>query len=577
ESFIDLSKDQPFFLYLPLFGPHIPLIAKNDPYYQNFPKLDYPHYDDWRDDRRRMGLALIKSIDDAVGGVVAKLREHGLEENTLILFTSDNGAPTKMGRSGPGLPGGLPGTKGGVWNGSNNVPMRGEKGSLFEGGIRVPMLAYWKGQIQPGTVIDEMVTTLDLTATTLAAGGGAIPDEFDGVGLLPRLLGKAKQINRAEPMFWAFWQTQAARDGDWKLWRSNTTELLFNLAEDPYELENLIEAEPAIAERLRGELERWSASLPAVREPVPDAGKAFAWPLSGAPEGTPADPRYRVPYENPEPAAYPLPIEGLDQAKTQVVPDLVTPPMTDEDPAPGKRVRQVAPEYKGTDIYHALYLPSDWEEGKTYPVLVEYTGNKFPPGQGSGAVKDANLGYGLSGGKGFIWVTMPCVQKGGKKNSLTWWGDRQATIDYCKTNLPRILKEFGGDMDSVFICGFSRGAIACSYIGLADDEIASFWKGFIAHDHFDGQRDWGYPEAKRKHALQRLTRLKGRPVLASGIGNDYLKAHQDLADFTFMKPAVGEIFNIPEGPVKHAHTDAWMHRESRDRDEARNWLRDVLR
>jgi uncharacterized sulfatase len=79
ESFIDFSQtgDKPFFLYLPLYAPHIPLIKKSDPYYKKFPKLDYPHYDDWRDDRRRMGLALIKSIDDAVGGVMTKLREHG--------------------------------------------------------------------------------------------------------------------------------------------------------------------------------------------------------------------------------------------------------------------------------------------------------------------------------------------------------------------------------------------------------------------------------------------------------------------------------------------------------------------
>ena len=91
-------KKKPFFLYLSLYGPHIPLINKKDPYYKNFPKLDYPHYDDWRDDRRRMGLALVKSIDDAVGGVVAKLREHGLEENTLVLFASDNGGSVKFGR-----------------------------------------------------------------------------------------------------------------------------------------------------------------------------------------------------------------------------------------------------------------------------------------------------------------------------------------------------------------------------------------------------------------------------------------------------------------------------------------------
>lgn len=581
ESFITLNKDKPFFLYLPLYGPHIPLIKKSDPYYKNFPELDYPHYDDWRDDRRRMGLALIKSIDDAVGGVMAKLREHGLEENTLILFTADNGAPTKMGRNGPGLPGGPPGTKGGVWNGSNNVPMRGEKGSLQEGGIRVPMFAYWKGQIVPGSVIKEMVTTLDLTATTLKAGGGTIPQEFDGVDLLPRLTGKADTIARAEPMFWEFWQTQVVRDGDWKLWRSNTQELLFNIADDPYELTNRVQTDPEVTARLRGLLDAWSDSLPRLNEVKQDASDVFGWGLSGAPKGTKPDPRYRVPYDQPKAAPYPAPITGgktpiaKPEANAQL--DLVTPKMTEDAPAAGKRVRQTALDYKGTDVYHTLYLPTDWEKGKTYPVIVEYTGNKFPPGKGSGEVKDANLGYGLTGGEGFIWVTMPYVQKGGKENAVTWWGDRQATIDYCKTNLPRICEAFGGDRDNVFICGFSRGAIGCSYIGLADDEIAGLWKGLIAHDHFDGQKNWGYPEAQRKHALNRLKRLKGRPVLASGTGNEYLKQHEGLADFTFLPVPVAEIFDIPEGPVKHAHTDAWMHRASNTRDKARAWLSKALK
>lgn len=313
ESFIDLSQagQKPFFLYLPLFGPHIPLIETSDPYYMKFPRLDYPHYDDWRDDRRRMGLALIKSIDDVVGGVMAKLREHGIEENTLVLFAGDNGAPTKMGQNGPGLPGGPPGTKGGVWNGSNNVPMRGEKGSLFEGGIRVPMFAYWKGRIMPGTVIDEMVTTLDLTATTLKVGGGTIPAEFDGVDLLPRLTGSTAKIDRQQPMFWEFWQTQAVRVGDWKLWRSNTQELLFHIAEDPYELTDRGQTDAEVATRLRTLLDQWSTSLPRLSEPRQDASRAFAWPLAAAPQGTKPDPRYRVPYANPEPAAYPAPIEQL--------------------------------------------------------------------------------------------------------------------------------------------------------------------------------------------------------------------------------------------------------------------------
>lgn len=583
ESFITLNKDKPFFLYLPLYGPHIPLIKKSDPYYKNFPELDYPHYDDWRDDRRRMGLALIKSIDDAVGGVMAKLREHGLEENTLILFTADNGAPTKMGRNGPGLPGGPPGTKGGVWNGSNNVPMRGEKGSLQEGGIRVPMFAYWKGKIVPGAVIEEMATTLDLTATTLKAGGGTIPQEFDGVDLLPRLTGKADTIARSEPMFWEFWQTQVVRQGDWKLWRSNTQELLFNIADDPYELTNRAQTDSEVATRLRGLLDEWSDSLPRLSEPDRDASEVFGWGLSGAPEGTKPDPRYRVPYANPnpKPTAYPSPITGgktpIEKPEANAQLDLVTPKMTEDAPAAGKRVRQTAREYKGTDVYHTLYLPTDWEKGRTYPMIVEYTGNKFPQGKGSGEVKDANLGYGLTGGEGFIWITMPYVQKGGKENAVTWWGGRQATIDYCKTNLPRICEQFGGDLDNVILCGFSRGAIACSYIGLADDEIAKLWKGMVAHDHFDGQRKWGYANDSRDDALARLSRLDGRPVLVSGGYNGYLKDHLDLAAFTFLPVPVADIFDIPEGPVLHPHTDAWMHRDSVYRDRARAWLEDTLR
>jgi hypothetical protein len=263
-----------------------------------------------------------------------------------------------------------------------------------------------------------------------------------------------------------------------------------------------------------------------------------------------------------------------NDTKTSLSNDLITPAMTGGDPAPGKRVRQVAPEYKGTKVYHTLYLPTDWQKAKRYPVLVEYTGNKFPACGSTGEVKGANLGYGLSGGKGFIWVSMPYIQKGKKENAVTWWGDRQATIDYCKVNLPRICKEFGGDMENLFICGFSRGAIACSYIGLADDEIASFWKGMVAHDHFDGQNKWGYPESDRTSALKRLARLQGRPVLVCGNKNDYLKDHPKLGTFTFLPVPVSEIFDIPEGPVIHRHTDLWAHRHSSTRQIARDWLLD---
>ena len=263
--------------------------------------------------------------------------------------------------------------------------------------------------------------------------------------------------------------------------------------------------------------------------------------------------------------------------------ELVTPPMTDGAPAAGKRVRQVAPEYQGTQVYHSLYLPRDWQPGETYPVIVEYTGNKFPPGKGSGEVKDANLGYGLSGGEGFIWVVLPYVQRGGKENAVTWWGDRNATIAYGKTNLPRICKEVGGDPQRVLLCGFSRGAIAAGYIGMADDEISGLWKAIYTHDHFDGHRQWGYPEDDRASALKRLARLRGRPVLISGeaqhasnLRRDYLKDHLDLAAFTFLDVPTREILPIPEPPYFHPHTDLWMHRASPQREKVRAWVQKVL-
>ena len=263
-------------------------------------------------------------------------------------------------------------------------------------------------------------------------------------------------------------------------------------------------------------------------------------------------------------------------ANTQLSKDLNTPVMTEGLPAPGKRVRRVASEYKGTKVYHTLYLPTDWEENKAYPVLVEYTGNKFPASGSTGEVKDANLGFGLSGGKGFIWVSMPYIQKGNKENTVTWWGDRKATVAYCKVNLPRICKKFGGDPENLFICGFSRGAIACSYIGLADNEIAAFWKGMITHDHFDGQKKWGYPKSDRASALERLARLKGRPVLVCGNANDYLKKHPELGNFTFLPVRVDKIFDIPDGLVIHHHTDLWAHRDSLTRQKTREWLQNQI-
>ena len=103
----------------------------------------------------------------------------------------------------------------------------------------------------------------------------------------------------------------------------------------------------------------------------------------------------------------------------------------------------------------------------------------------------------------------------------------------------------------------------------------------FTHDHFDGKKTWGYAESDRASALKRLARLKGRPVLicgqnASGVRDDYLEHHLNLARFTFLDVPTREIFDIPEGPYIHPHTDLWMHRESKYRKQARDWLQALL-
>lgn len=300
ESFVRKNRDQPFFLYFPIYGPHVPMIRKDDPYYREFASKDYPQYNEAQDDHRRRGLALIKAMDDAVGSLVGTLREHGLEEQTLIMFAGDNGAPGKFDTGAIGS-----------WNGSNNVPMRGPKGTLHEGGIRVPMFAYWKGQILPGQIIKEMVTTLDFTATSLAAAGGTVPDEYDGSNLLPRLTGKASAIERSQPMYWDFYSGQAIRMGDWKLWRDANNTVLFNIAQDPAELVNLAWQRPELTKQLTKMLDDWSASLlPSARYDPNGRGRTMTPAFAGAPVGATPDPRYLIPYDKPGASPYPAMVKS---------------------------------------------------------------------------------------------------------------------------------------------------------------------------------------------------------------------------------------------------------------------------
>ncbi len=247
--------------------------------------------------------------------------------------------------------------------------------------------------------------------------------------------------------------------------------------------------------------------------------------------------------------------------------DLQTPPMENIHPAPGKRVKIILPEYRGTDVYHALYLPTDWEAGKKYPVIVEYAGNKWKTSLGT--VEGSTLGYGISAGRSVIWVCLPFVDKKNNRNATSWWGDIEATVDYCKNTVKRICAEYGGDTSAVFIAGFSRGAIACNYIGLHDDEIASLWRGFICHSHYDGVKMWDYTDSDRKAAATRLKRLGNRPQFISHEGSvesteSYLREVCPDGNFTFQTLYFAN------------HTDTWVLHDIAERTTLRNWFYEVV-
>lgn len=253
--------------------------------------------------------------------------------------------------------------------------------------------------------------------------------------------------------------------------------------------------------------------------------------------------------------------------------DLVVPPVRSGAPRAGARVRMTLPEYANTDVHHVLYLPSDWKPTGRYPLLVEYAGNgpyRNKHGDVStGRVADSVLGYGISAGRGFLWLCLPFVAESGQRNERRWWGDVQRTVRYCKEAVPRVCAEFGGDPRRVLLVGFSRGAIACNFIGLHDDEIATLWAGLLCHSHYDGVRRWPYPGSDAAAAAARLARLGTRP--------QWISHEQSVGDVTayLRRSAPHGRFTVRALPFVN-HTDTWVLRDVELRRELRSWVRSVL-
>jgi hypothetical protein len=246
-----------------------------------------------------------------------------------------------------------------------------------------------------------------------------------------------------------------------------------------------------------------------------------------------------------------------------VEPDLVVPALSDGLPAAGRRVKV------GGGTYHVLYLPTDWKPGGRYPVIVEYAGNgNYQNSFGdisTGRPEGSNLGYGLSGGRGFIWLCLPYIDPVSQQNQLIWWGNPDATTAYCRTTVEQVCRDFGGDRRRIVLAGFSRGAIACNYIGLRDPDTARLWRAFFAYSHYDGVRRWNYPEDDREAALRRLSRVENRPVFIC-----HERSVEPTREYLTSAGIKGR-FTLRALPFRN-HNDAWVLRDIPLRREARAWL-----
>ncbi|MGB0992026.1 MAG: sulfatase-like hydrolase/transferase [Akkermansiaceae bacterium] len=233
-KFIDSNKNKPFFMYLAFNAVHSPLQAT---------EADLISLAHITDKKRRVLGAMTIALDRSIGHVLDSLKKHGLENNTLIVFSNDNGAATYLK--------------------TNNGGLRGRKGTVWEGGLRVPFSASWKGHIKANTVCGTPVNTLDIGSTFCKLAGYSDAEikqlKLPGTNLLE--LASGKQIDRA--LYWHRGNTSAIRRGDWKLISTkNKPSFLFNLTEDPKETKNLLKVDTKKTQNLYWQLQAWKRSLP---------------------------------------------------------------------------------------------------------------------------------------------------------------------------------------------------------------------------------------------------------------------------------------------------------------------------
>lgn len=266
-AFIKANAGKPFFINVWLHESHLPHVPTD------------ASMEQWKylDEQKQVYAAVLTDGDNAVGRILAALKETGLERNTIVIFSSDNG-PENTARTGKGL------TKkdnttdtpgyGGYYSVGDTGGLRGRKRSLFEGGVRVPFIVRWPGQAPAGLKNGSTVmTAVDLLPTLCAAANVTLPESYkgDGENLLAALKGEA--VKRTRPIFWDwrgggaspdFWPRLAVRDGDWKLCLGDNGKRaeLFNIPTDRAESTDLAKEHPEIVSRLSGMAKEWQATLP---------------------------------------------------------------------------------------------------------------------------------------------------------------------------------------------------------------------------------------------------------------------------------------------------------------------------
>jgi len=255
-KFIRDHAREPFFAYLPYTPPHGNFdIPDNDPAWALY--KDKP----WPEPARRYA-AMVTMIDRQVGEILALLRELGLEKNTLLMFSGDNGANDYF--KSKEYPRGV---HSGNKDPATGVEYRGTKGTLYEGGVRVPFFAYWPGKIEPGRVSQHLAYFPDILPTLAELAGAKAPTDIDGISLVPELIGEAVAGRKQPAHEYLYWETggwSAIRQGNWRAVRSKANQPweLYDLAADPSESNNVASAQPEILAKLTALAEK--AHVPAV-------------------------------------------------------------------------------------------------------------------------------------------------------------------------------------------------------------------------------------------------------------------------------------------------------------------------